>query len=92
MDCGWLSDSKLQEWREHPVTLVLEAALRASVDRQRAAATSAFWAGSPWPEGERLSLLRMQSLVEDLFEASADDVKAAMERMTDAEPKRDNAG
>ena len=92
MDYGWLSDSELQEWRESPVTMALEAALRGSLDRQRAAAVSAYWAGSPWPEAERLSLLRAQSLVEDLFEASAVEVKAAMERMYDAEPKRDNPG
>jgi len=74
-----LSDEALEEWRAHPVSVLVRQALLASLKEQREAASLAYWAGRPWPEQDRLALLRQESLVEDMFEASADDFKAMMD-------------
>lgn len=81
MDLAKLSDVDLQEWRGHPITELLRNCLKASLTAQRNSATAAYWAGTPWPEEGRLSLLKAQALWEDLFEVSADELRNAMERM-----------
>ena len=91
MDLDRLSDEALAEWRLHPVSQMVLSCLRAQLQAQRASATAAWWEGRPWPEADRLSVLRLEALVEDMFEASADDFKAAMERMTDGRHERDQA-
>ena len=83
MDLAQLSDADLQEWREHPITALLSKCLKVSHSAQRQAATSAYWAGTPWPEEERLSLMKAEALWEDLFEVSADELRDAMERMNE---------
>lgn len=51
---------------------------------------AAYWAGNPWPEPDRLALLREEALADDMFDASIDDFKAMMERGSEYE--RDNPG
>lgn len=83
-----LTDDALDLWRGHPVTRAIEMALRAQTARQRRAAEAAYWRGAAWPEDQRLSLLRMEALVEDIFESSAADLNEAM-RKDDDERERD---
>lgn len=73
-----LSSEDLEAWRVHPVSLEIKAALRASLEHQREAATEAWWAGRAWSEADRLALLRTETLFEDIFEASANDFNRAL--------------
>lgn len=89
-DFRTFSEADLEEWRQHPVSLFIKEALRESFRQQVGSAQQAYWAGNPWPEAERLALLRMQALSEDMFESSLDDLMAAMEQHDESE--RDIAG
>ena len=86
MDLERLSDEALAEWREHPVTRLLRDGLAVQAEALRSSATAAYWSGRAWPEADRLSVLRLEAFREDLFEASADEVKAAL-RWRDDEVK-----
>jgi hypothetical protein len=68
-----LTDEALAEWRAHPVTEYVRAVLGKSLGFQREQCKAAAWAGTPWPEEKRLSLHRVLTLSEDMFEASAAD-------------------
>lgn len=80
-----LTEEALAEWRAHPVTMAVRDSLKWVLDRHREAATEAYWSGEPWPEAERLALLREQALWADLFEASADEFGMMKEMMDGAE-------
>lgn len=43
----------------------------------------AFWRGNEIAEGERLALIRLEDFWSDLFESSAEDLQASIERMKD---------
>lgn len=62
-----------------PGLRLLRACLAAVHRRQRDLLTQAYWAGNPAPDSQRLALLREQALLEDLFESSAEDIKATMQ-------------
>ena len=70
-----LSQELLAEWRQHPVTKVIRQALEVSLDQQKAALTQLYWAGQAASEADRLSLLRQEVFLEDLFEADAADIR-----------------
>ena len=74
-----LTDDALEEWRAHPATEAVKAALGRSLSLQVEACKEAAWAGSPWPEADRLALHRAQAIVADIFEANAADFAAIME-------------
>jgi hypothetical protein len=73
----------LREWQTHPVTETLQRAMRAVLLRRRQQLTSDFLAGRPVSEADRKALLLVEQWAEDFFEASADDVRAAMESEDD---------
>ena len=83
-----LSEETLAEWRGSPATARVLAALRAQLDRKREVAQSAYWAGNPWPEAERLALLHSEQWLDDMMTASAADFEAVME--SDDERKRNS--
>jgi hypothetical protein len=74
-----LTDEALEEWRAHPVSEAVKDALTRSITLQIAACKEAAWAGTPWPDAERLALHRVHTLFGDLFEADAADFAAIME-------------
>jgi hypothetical protein len=76
-----MTDEDLAGWRAQPATEFVKAAMGKSLALQREACMEAAWAGSPWPEAERLALHRALTLFGDLFEASAADFAAMMEIM-----------
>lgn len=84
------SQEDLDEWRAATVGHTMRECLSASLRAQHKQALQAYWEGNPWPEAERLALRRAMVLVEDLFEASADDVKQMMEHFDEFE--RNQAG
>jgi hypothetical protein len=47
---------------------------------QQQAATQAYWAGKPWPETDRQSLVRLRAWHEDFFTATYDEMMRAMEQ------------
>ena len=69
----------LEEWRANPVTERLRKAMAAQVERRKQALCRAYLGGNPVPESDRLALLMVEEWVEDFFESSAEDVKAAEE-------------
>ena len=73
------SQSEIKDWREHPVTMAFEAALRAVAHRHREAVTQAYWDGRDVTERERIIVLVRQAMIEDLFELDEEDLRAAME-------------
>ena len=75
-----LSDEALGEWRAHPVTELIRQSLAMSMALQTSAAEAAYWAGNPWPEPDRIALLRSKAQWEDVFEATAEDFRAMMAR------------
>lgn len=89
MNLNDISASNWDEWREHPVTEALKAAIKAMLDRQQAAAEQAYWAGKAWPESERLALVRLAAWHEDFFETTLEEVKQVMndERQRNTPPK-----
>jgi hypothetical protein len=79
-----VTDEAIAEWRAHPVSIALRDGLQWWLERQKDAAMEAYWRGEPWPEAERLALLRERALWSDLFESSADEIGKMMERMNEA--------
>ena len=78
------------DWLTHPVTEWARDNLAAVLDRQSAAATSAYWAGKAWPEADRQSLVRLQAWHEDFFTATLEDMMAVTE--ADDEQQRNSPG
>lgn len=79
------SQEDLEQWRAAPVAQVMRECLARSIGAQKRQAMEAYWAGKPWSEADRLSLRRMELVVEDLFEATADDMNAMMEAIDEYE-------
>lgn len=76
-----MEQRQIDEWREHPVTRVLRAALESAARRERAAVSEMLWRGDNGPETERarVHVLVREEFIEDFFETDEDDVKAEME-------------
>ena len=83
MDWRGLTQDDLEAWRAAPVGECIRKALQRSLAAQRQAAMEAYMAGRAWSEADRLALIRAEALLEDWWEASADDFKATMTRMED---------
>lgn len=76
----WQSfSSELEEWKANPVTEQMREAVTRVLDRQEEALKQSFMQGRQDLELSRLSLLRVRQWAEDFFEASAEDVRAAIE-------------
>lgn len=58
---------------------ILRQCLAARLGRLEAAFKDRYWHGQPAPEADRLATIKMADMVEDLFTASADDLRAFME-------------
>lgn len=89
MELRPLSADELKEWLEHPVAGIVRSLLASTLSQQETAARAAYWAGKPVPEAQRLAIQLAQGLLEDWFEASAEDFNTMMEMMN-AEPERDS--
>lgn len=92
-DSEWQNLSEqMREWRGHPVTELLRGLMARQVAARKAALQTRFWAGQEIPAGERLALVRLEEWAEDFFDASAEDVRAAIERADDDQSERHSAG
>ena len=78
MSWNGVSSSDLQDWQQNPVTEAMRDALKSLLERQRAAAQAAYWAGNPQPEYHRQALVLLEVWQENFFEATIDDLKAAL--------------
>ena len=87
MELQALSDRDLDEWRNHPVSVLVRLGVKASIKAQSDMAMQAYWAGQPWPEQDRLALIRAEAHLDDMFESNADDFKQMMEMFND-QPER----
>lgn len=88
MELQTLSDSDLDEWRNHPVSVLVRSVVEASLNQQEAQCKAAYWAGKPWKEAEREALIRAKSHFNDIFDTPADDYRTMME-FYDDQPERD---
>ena len=61
------------------MTEMLHRAVKERFDHQKQVMTDRYMRGDPVPEEERLAVLRAEAAFEDFFEASAEDVRAALE-------------
>lgn len=82
----------MAEWQGHPVTELLRGLLDRQIAARKAALQSRWWAGQEVPEAERLALIRLEEWVEDFFDLTADDLRAAIERDDDGKSQRHHAG
>jgi len=73
---------KIDDWREHPVTRALKAAIESTVAREREAVSQMLWSGNYGPETEmaRMHVLVREEFLEDFFETDEYDLKAEMEK------------
>ena len=62
------------------MTACVRGALKALLAGQRKAMAEAYMQGNARTEAERMALLMAEAFVEDMFESTADDYKATMER------------
>ena len=77
-----MDQEQLDEWREHPVTRALKAAMLGALEREREAVARLLWAGdfSADADRARMRVLVREEFVEDFFELDEDDLRAATER------------
>lgn len=81
-EIDWTSFSEaMNEWREHKVTVVLRRVLEGQANHRKDLLCKKYLAGKPASEAERLAVLMLAELVEDLFDADAEDVRAALEQV-----------
>jgi hypothetical protein len=78
-----LTDDGLAEWRAQPVSELVRTAMGKILAAHKQNCMERAWAGNPWPEDERLGLLRTISMYEDIFEATADRFNEIMELDTE---------
>lgn len=74
-----LSNSDWEEWQQSAVTQAVRDALQTSLSAQVAAAKDAYMSGKPWPETDRAALVRVMAWHEDFFDATFDEITAAIE-------------
>jgi len=91
MGLNKLSASEWEEFLANPITQAVRDALQSMLDRQQRSAEQAYWPGRAWPETERQSLVRLAAWHSDFFDASFDDMKAAIEA-TDEHKRNTPAG
>jgi hypothetical protein len=85
-----LSEQKLNEWREHPVTILVLETLQMAAEMHKGAICEAFLAGQDNLEDKRLRWQALCQVLEDLTEATAEDIEAW--RNAADEWKRDQPG
>lgn len=76
-----LTDDDLISWRSNHVTEIVNECLWKVHNAQKEQCLEAYWAGSPWTEAELLALRRMESMIDDMFGSTADDLRAVMEQI-----------
>lgn len=80
-----LTDEELDAWRVAPITELLQKSLQRTFETQKQMALEAYWSGSPWSPEDLASLKRAITMQEDIFESSADDLRAVMEQLDEYE-------
>lgn len=73
------SEQELSEWRAHPVTEAMQAAMAEILRANQTLLMQRYWHGSPALEAERLALHRLSEWVETFFEIGADDLADELE-------------
>lgn len=81
MKLDTLKDDDLTLWQASPVTEIVRDCIKTTYEAQKDQCLSAYWSGKPWSEAELIALRRMESMIDDIFGATLDDLKTVMRQI-----------
>lgn len=78
-----ISQDDLSAWQEGPVGDAVRECLETIYSTQYRMCLAAYWEENPWSEAQVKSLKKLKEVIEDIFEATQNDMMEIMEKLND---------